>query len=151
MQLISKNDYLDLARIIVEPALKHYDKTQSTVTFPHSFATGRLTPEEIAFESFARPLWAAAYLAKEGNKEIGLRILRLIVNGTNPQSPSYWGDFVDYDHKLVDLPAISLFLYENKDLVQSYYSEEEKSQVVNWLLKANEVKAWENNWLFLPF
>lgn len=148
MRLISKDDYLNLARTIVEPALQYYDETHSTVVFPVSSFMGKLTPDEETFESFARPLWAAAYLVKDGDKDLGKRILRMIANGTNPQSSSYWGGFVDYDHKLVDLPAICLFLYENIDLVRKYYSEEEKNAVAHWILCANEVKAWENNWLF---
>ena len=147
--LLTKQNYLDLAEDLCRPLLPCFTPNESTVHLPHRFRSNNHDDEE-AIESFSRPLWGIAGLVKNGNHELGKTICTMIKNGINPDFNTYWGKLEDYSQIIVEMPAIAFFLYTNSNLLESEFSLYERQLLSEWLSQINEVKVWDNNWHFFP-
>ncbi len=101
------------------------------------------------FEGYSRLLWGIGpLLAGKTEWEGSDRIFTGLINGTNPESPFYWGEVRDGDQRIVEMAAISLTLMLNKDNLWNTFSQEQKNNIYNWLNKVNHRVFSDNNWKF---
>ena len=147
--LLTKQDYLDLAEDLCRPLLPCFTPNESTVHLPHRFRSNNRDEEE-SVECFSRPLWGMAGLVKNRDHELGKTICRMIKNGINPDFDTYWGKLEDYSQIIVEMPAIAFFLYTNSNLMDSEFTSDERQLLSEWLSQINEVKVWNGNWHFFP-
>ena len=147
--LLTKQDYLDLAADLCRPLLPCFTPNESTVHLPHRFRSNNHDDEE-AIESFSRPLWGMVGLVKNGDYELGKTICTMIKNGTNPDSDTYWGKIEDYSQIIVEMPAIAFFLFANPELVSEEFNSSERSFLADWLQQISAGKVWNGNWHFFP-
>lgn len=112
--------------------------------------TGASYPEETArFEGFSRILWGLApLLAGGGRSDLWKDHLQGIKNGTNPEHEEYWGDFRDFDQKLVETAAFGFALVLLPDACWAGLNAQEKQNVYSWLAQVNSCQAYDCNWLF---
>lgn len=102
-------------------------------------------------EAFLRQLWGVAPLASSKNKEdveLAELFVKGLIEGTNPESDSYWGKVNDYDQLLVEMASISLSLILNKDIFWDTLSTREQNNLYNWLIQINHHEVPNTNWLF---
>ena len=91
------------------------------------------------------PYWAGGGTEAESFKDIYLECVK---NGTNPESPSYWGDIKDRDQKIVELAALSCNLLMTPDVIWNRLTFDEQEQLASWLYQVNDAVVPDNNWHF---
>ncbi|BDQ51190.1 hypothetical protein EfsSVR2281_30010 [Enterococcus faecalis] len=62
-------------------------------------------------EAFLRPLWGLGPYVTQNESEYLNDFLTGIIEGTDPESSSYWGKTKDYDQLIVEMAALSTFLF----------------------------------------
>ena len=114
-------------------------------------------------EGFARmaPLWAAwvssgrpavVTLPSGDSVDLNETFKQGILNGTNPDSPGYWGHLGDYDQRIVEASDVTLSLWLLRNSVWQQSSPAEKTQICSWLLQVNGKQIYDNNYhLFIAF
>lgn len=101
------------------------------------------------FEGWSRLLWGIGPLLAGGYVWEGLSIYQEgLSNGTNPDSPFYWGDIKDFDQRIVETAAIALAMILNKKVLWEQYTETEQNRIYTWLNSVNDRTFSENNWKF---
>ena len=116
----------------------------------HLGDTGATYPQRtIGMEAFSRPLWALAPLwAGGGRADAFLPIYqRGLVNGTDPDSPEYWGDPNDYDQLFVEMAALACAILETPESVWNPLTDTEKAKLGKWLDTINHHDLPGCNWL----
>ena len=134
MNLQTKQDFTALAMRFLSPLLPLYSPGGALL---HLGDTGATYPQRtIGMEAFSRPLWALAPLwAGGGRADAFLPIYqRGLVNGTDPDSPEYWGDPNDYDQLFVEMAALACAILETPESVWNPLTDTEKAKLGNWLL-----------------
>jgi len=122
-------------------------------------APSRNGKDSDAFESFARlaPMvatWLASGRAPViddlHGKTLDLRRLvhNGIVNGTDPNAPSYWGRISDLNQRIVEAADIARTLWIVRRL--HIFSPAEIAQACAWLRQVNGRKLPDNNWHLFP-
>lgn len=99
-------------------------------------------------EALLRPLWGIFPLM--GNKPYpGFKnYLTRIINGTNPDSDSFWG-FVPYSgQRFVEMAALALGMMVAKKNFFDVMSSQEQDNLCKWLDQINDHEIQKNNWLF---
>lgn len=142
-----KSRFLEVACEMCRPIFDCYSPDASTVVLPNR-VKAHYTDEIADFECFARPLWAAAAIVRNGNRKLGKTIFSMIRNGVNPNSENYWGRMSDYDHKIVETASVAWFLYVNRTQIDDEFSDKDMKNLVEWLLQINRIQILENNWCF---
>ncbi len=148
LKLSSKKDYNELLLKIISPTFCYFDTKKAIIELPVYYAA-RYSDRVIGLETFARILWGLAYV--EGNNitdKIKKIALRMIANGTNPNHSEYWGTVLDYDQRIVEMLPISFFMYRNVVFFNEELDQNEKDNIVKWLLQINQVNVSNNNWIF---
>jgi hypothetical protein len=103
------------------------------------------------FEAFARPLWGIAPLAAGGGEFDHWELLRQgVAHGTDESHAEHWGQPVDFDHLLVDIPAVAIALLLARDALWEPQPPAAKARVCAWLNRAEQARVWPNNWRFFP-
>lgn len=83
-----------------------------------------------------------------GEKVDLVEVLRAgLLAGTDPKAPSYWGDMVDLDQKIVEAADIARLLWLTRARIWDRASDEEKAQIADWLAQADRHRVSNNNWL----
>ena len=147
MTLHTKSDFMSLARRFLDPLLPLYSAGGALV---HPGDTGATYPERtIGMEAFSRPLWALAPLWAGGGKAEEFLPLyqRGLANGSDPQSPEYWGDPKDYDQLFVEMAAIACAILETPENVWHPLTEPQKTNLARWLDTINHHELPGCNWL----
>ena len=147
MNLHTKSDFTSLARRFLDPLLPLYSAGGALV---HPGDTGATYPERtIGMEAFSRPLWALAPLWAGGGKAEEFLPLyqRGLANGSDPQSPEYWGDPHDYDQLFVEMAAIACAILETPENVWHTLTEPQKTNLTRWLDTINHHELPGCNWL----
>ncbi|PNV61557.1 hypothetical protein C0033_13315 [Clostridium sp. chh4-2] len=145
--LKSRQDLQDLAENMISCAVKQLSPQKAWLNAGESAAK---YPHKTAWtEGFLRPLFGLVPLSAGGFKT-GLwdEYLEGIKNGTDPNSPEYWGDLDGKEQKVVEMTTLGLALAMVPELVWEPLTEQEKKNLETWLLKINEVPLATNNWLF---
>ncbi len=75
-----------------------------------------------------------------------------ITNGTDPQSPGYWGRMRDNDQLVVEASDIALTLWLVRDSIWPQLPLKTRNQAAHWLLQVNGKQVRDNNWrLFIVY
>jgi hypothetical protein len=75
-------------------------------------------------------------------------IRRGLLAGTDPASPSYWGDMGKNDQRIVEAPDIARTLWLTRTRIWDRLAPGERQQIASWLLEINRAPmTYENNWL----
>lgn len=146
--LYSKEDYIKCLEKIISPLKKYYTDGCAGIKCGN---TGVHYGEDAALiEGFTRVLWGLAPLWGGGHdeKDFDEIYLKGIINGTDPESPEYWGKVEDYNQRIVESAALGLTLVLAPHKVWEPLTDVQKNNFHNWLLQINEAKAWDNNWKF---
>ncbi len=99
-------------------------------------------------EALIRPLWGIGpYWVTCKDDVLRDAYVEKLIAGTDPSSPDYWGDIVDYDQYIVEA-ALSLTLLLHKTYFWSCFSEKQQENIMVWLNKALGCKIPKNNWTF---
>lgn len=99
-------------------------------------------------EAFLRPLWGLGPYVTQNESEYLNEFLTGIIEGTDPESSSYWGKTKDYDQLIVEMAALSTFLLLNKEKTWDQLTKEQQNNLHSWLIQANENIIPPNNWHF---
>lgn len=145
--LKSRQDLQDLAENMISCAVKQFSPQKAWLNAGESAAK---YPHKTAWiEGFLRPLFGLVPLSAGGFKtDLWEDYLEGIKNGTDPDSPEYWGDLDGREQKVVEMTTLGLALAMVPELVWEPLSDKEKKNLETWLLKINEVPLAANNWLF---
>lgn len=113
-------------------------------------ATGTRFDETAAqVEGFARPLWGLAPLLAGGSKYTGAdRFVKGLVNGTDPESPEFWGYMEDIDQRMVEACPIGYTLAIAHEAFWKPLSQKERDRVEAWLGSMNNKEMPNTNWLW---
>ena len=147
MNLQTKQNFTALAMRFLSPLLPLYSPGGALL---HLGDTGATYPQRtIGMEAFSRPLWALAPLwAGGGRADAFLPIYqRGLVNGTDPDSPEYWGDPNDYDQLFVEMAALACAILETPESVWNPLTDTEKAKLGKWLDTINHHDLPGCNWL----
>jgi len=87
------------------------------------------------------------YLIHNESKELRDKYLTLIRNGTNPDSPFYWGRIVS-NQNLVENASIIVGLLLNKEKLWDALSQKEKTNFFDYIKISSAKNFHKNNWLW---
>ena len=99
-------------------------------------------------EAFLRPLWGLGPYATQNVTETLETYLQGIIAGTDPTSPSYWGDVQSYDQLIVEMASLSTFILLNKEKTWDCLTKQEQENLHRWLIQVNHCEIPPNNWHF---
>ncbi len=145
-----KSNFIDCVKTIINPLKPYYSEGMAELKYgEHSSGQSEKTQRT---EAFMRPLWGLAPLFGGGEvwEDFNEIYLKGIINGTNPKHPEYWGELESYTQEVCEAPALALSLLLAKDKLWKPLTNEEKKNLVNWLIKINDVEHVDNNWNFFP-
>jgi hypothetical protein len=97
-------------------------------------------------ETFSRMLWAAGPLCVHGHLNPEL-ISSFIAEGTDPDSPGYWGRPGLSDSRFVEMTAIA-FALKISPQVGELLDVKAKARLVDWLGSINSGEIARNNWRY---
>lgn len=107
------------------------------------------SPRVIEMEGWSRMLWGIAPLAAGGGHWEGIeRHFEGLKNGTDKDSPFYWGDIRDFDQRIVELAAIAVTLLIAPQTYWQPLSDEQKKRLAEWMIRVNKCETAKNNWVF---
>lgn len=146
-ELLTRNDFQRACTSLLLPLVPFFSPLSSCVKIG---ATGTRFDEIGAqLEGFARPLWGlAALLAGEGELDAATCWIEGLRQGTDPESPEYWGACRDTDQRMVEMCPIGFALAVAGDLFFAKCTDREKENVGNWLKAINMRQMPNTNWLW---
>ena len=150
--LNTKQDFVNLLKKTINPLKDFYTPYKAGLKLGDF---GVFYPEEIAqMEGFARVLWGLAPLwaCGESAGEFDDIYVQGIINGTDPESPEYWGEIpkVSGDQRLVEMAAMGLALILAPNKVWEPLTQKQKDNFHKWLLQINYEMTNDNNWQLFP-
>lgn len=119
-------------------------------------AGGNISYEASGLEGFARtsPLLAAWIYANGTASPSGIDLVDFvkkgILAGTDSAQAWYWGDFHDYDPRVVAAADIARTLWLTRAYIWDTLNDTEKQQITSWIDQVNRVTTVQNNWLLFP-
>ena len=98
-------------------------------------------------EGHARPLWGLAPLLAGGFEYDAAKLwVEGVINGTDPDSPEFWGNMENIDQRMVEACPIGFTLaIANKDFWDPL-TEQQKRNVGSWLDSMNDKEMPNTNW-----
>ncbi|KAF2834322.1 hypothetical protein M501DRAFT_944377 [Patellaria atrata CBS 101060] len=100
-------------------------------------------------EGYARPLWGLAPLLAGGSKYSGTqRFVNGLVNGTDPESPEFWGYMEDIDQRMVEACPIGYTLAIAGHEFWDPLTQKQKDNIETWLGSMNDKEMPNTNWLW---
>lgn len=98
-------------------------------------------------EGLSRALWGLFPLMAGGaDVPFSEKYINAIKLGTDPQSPSYWGESGPYDQRLVEMAAYGLGLALLQDTLTDRFSETELKNLHRWLNQITDAQMPDSNW-----
>lgn len=91
------------------------------------------------------PYWAGGGTGAERWKET---FLQAVKNGTDPDSPEYWGTVGQRDQKIVEMAPLACNLLLTPEVLWEKLDAREKENLSQWLYQANGAEVPDNNWHF---
>ena len=145
--LTSRADFQRACKSLLDPLVPFFSPLSSRVRVG---ATGTRFDESAAqIEGFARPLWGlAALLAGGGELDAASYWIEGLRQGTDPESPEYWGNCHDIDQRMVEMCPIGFTLAVAGDLFLAKFTDREKENVERWLRAINDKQMPNTNWLW---
>lgn len=145
---MNRNDFLDLFYKVVTPVEDKLSDHQDGLLKIGS--TGTVYSEKIRqAEGFLRMLWGYAGYYKHQPVDHNFDCLvNGIIAGTDPDSPSYWGDIDDVNQLMVEMAPLAVFILMNEESVKEKMSTQQQQNVSQWLDQINYHVPAHNNWIF---
>ncbi|MEX3018180.1 DUF2264 domain-containing protein [Kluyvera sp. STS39-E] len=98
-------------------------------------------------EGLSRALWGLfPLLAGGADVPFSDKYITAIKLGTDPQSPSYWGETGPYDQRLVEMAAYGLGLALLQNKLTDVFSEAELANLHRWLNQITDAQMPDSNW-----
>lgn len=98
-------------------------------------------------EGLSRVLWGLFPLMAAGDTTpYSDKYIAAIKQGTDPQSPGYWGETAPYDQRLVEMAAYGLGLSLLQDKLTDLFSEREIINLHAWLNQITDAQMPDSNW-----
>ncbi len=110
-----------------------------------AYSAAHYTRQTADIEYVSRLLWLAVP-AKTIHPEINHLLCQRIVDGTTPESNTFWHAAKDYDQRVVEMAAISMALVEAPEIYWTPLTEEQQANLSEWLLSSTYVALPPNNW-----
>lgn len=147
-EFVTKASYQRLLEQLVAPIRQEIVNTSEPRL--HLGESGAVYSTQRAdMEALIRPLWGLVpYWLDKEDTQLKHRYIDKILQGTDPESPEYWGDVMDYDQYIVEMPVLCLFLLLHEETWRSHQQEKGYLQVLTWLSQALDKKIPKNNWTF---
>lgn len=155
--LRSRQDAVRLLLDMIRPLRRFYSPRGALL---HVGSSGTSYSEKSArMEGWARVLWGLGPLLGADNSQLpeamqseiqhwGRLYCRGLVEGTNPESPEYWGDIVDFEQKMCEVAPLAIALCLAPSVLWDPLSDAEKHRVWAWLDGMNHCGVHPNNWRF---
>lgn len=142
--LSSQNDYRNIVVGIVDFLKPYSSKTNAGVLIN---ADNSYYNDIIARDSFSKMLWAAIPFIKGGGYNIDVEdIYRLgTINGTNPASVEYWGEYNNKAISVNVMTPVACGLLMNSENIFNLFNQSERQNIVNWLYSINSCKCQIND------
>ena len=153
----SRADYDGMVQYFQDGLLTYREPNLALVRFPGLPSNhGRLRDRVEGFSRVAPLL--AVWLRNNPNldsiranqaREI---LIEGITQGTDPQSPGYWGQMHDNDQLVVEASDIALTLWLMRDSIWPQLPLKTRNNAAQWLLQVNGKQVRDNNWhLFVVY
>ncbi len=143
-----KADYQNMLLKMLKPLTRHYLDDGSGLSLGAASAGYGNRIAEL--EGFSRVLWGlASYWAGGGTDRSLLPVYQKgLAAGTDPESPSYWGDLHTKDQRMVEMAAIAYGILMVPEKLWDPLKETEKDSLAKWLYQINLYAQADNNWHF---
>lgn len=147
-ELKTREDFAKALLNILNPLKPYYSKGGAQLKI--GYTSAHYDDESAWMEGFSRPLWGLAAFWAGGSEDAEFqRIYKNgLINGTDPDSPEYWGKCRDYDQRLVEMAALAYSMLFAPEKIWDPLSEKEKENAANWLNEINRNKCCDCNWRF---
>lgn len=146
----SRSDFQEACKAFLDPLLPHFTPGGSRVKVG-STAT-RFDEGGAQIEGYARPLWALASLVGGGYRyEAAARWQQGFINGTDPDSPEFWGEIVDLDQRMVECCCLGYTLAVAPNAFWEPLTEKQRGNITNWLGSFNAREMPNTNWCVRSF
>ncbi len=143
----TKADFQQLVRDLFEPLLPFYREQGPRIDFDEGAACFDMVASSL--EGVARPLWGIIPLTLGGGTfEHWPMIRELLIQGTDPQSDTFWGALGDVDQRSVEMAAIGLLLAVLPEQGWEPLTEPQQNNLALWLASIQDKPTSHNNWLF---
>jgi hypothetical protein len=143
--LRDRDDVVKAVTSLLDPLLAGFSEHNSTVRVGY---TGTRFDETAAqVEGFARPLWGLAALLAGGSEYAATdKFVEGLVNGTDPESPGFWGYMEDIDQRMVEACPIGFTLAVANKQFWDPLTDKQKKNVETWLGSMNGKEMPNTNW-----
>ncbi|KAL3434727.1 hypothetical protein BDV09DRAFT_204580 [Aspergillus tetrazonus] len=143
----TRTDLQDACKALLDPLIPRFTPGGSRVKIGSS--TTRFDEGGAQIEGFARPLWALAALLGGGcDYAEASRWRDGFIQGTDPESPEYWGDIEDMDQRMVEMCPIGFSLAVAPHVFWNPLTDKQKENIAKWLASINEREMPNTNWLW---
>lgn len=138
---------------LAHAALHFWDQAKRRFYRPGRFAihlhTGRHSFAGAEMEGWSRQLWSIVPLLAGGLPFADEELLCSgLAAGVDPDSPSYWGTFGDYDQRMVECAVLGVALRMIPEKIWEPLSDRTRQQVGEFLNQVNRSPVCDNNWHF---
>lgn len=141
----TRYDFQEACKSLLNPLVPHFTPGGSRVKIGSSGT--RFDEGGAQIEGYARPLWALASLLGGGCQYAeAARWQEGFINGTDPESPEFWGDIEDLDQRMVEMCPIGYTLAVAPHVFWNPLTDRQKVNVANWLGSINEREMPNTNW-----
>ncbi|KAI9923670.1 hypothetical protein ASPWEDRAFT_50160 [Aspergillus wentii DTO 134E9] len=143
----TRSDFQDACQALLDPLVSRLTPGCTRVKIGSS--TTRFDESGAQIEGFARPLWALASLVGGRHQYAeAVRWREGLINGTNPESPEFWGELEDIDQRMVEMCPIGFTLAVAPHFFWDPLTDKQKENVANWLASINAREMPNTNWLW---
>lgn len=142
----TRQDWIDGLRGLLNPALDCLDAGRAG-GFPGS--SGSFSGSaRTRLEAVVRILAGACFLARAtGSLPRAETFRRILLNGTDPGHPAYWGEVRDYDQHIVEIAGLALALGLCPESLWEPLDDDQQAQVASWIARTNAAQPVPNNWI----
>ena len=143
---MDKQYYINQLFRIINPIKKYYNG--GLVQFSrHSAWYDELAAD---MEAFARPLWGLVPYFAGGGSDSDFEKLCTngITCGTDPASPTYWGETGERDQRYVEMASIAYGMIFSPEKLWEPLSDKTRDNLVKWLWQINTHDVCDSNWRF---
>ncbi|KAF3004291.1 hypothetical protein E8E13_008621 [Curvularia kusanoi] len=145
--LRDRDDVVKAVASLLDPLLEGFSEHSSMVKVG---STGTRFDEAAAqVEGFARPLWGLAALLAGDSEYAGTdKFVQGLINGTDPESPGFWGYMEDIDQRMVESCPIGFTLAVANKQFWDPLTDKQRKNVETWLGSMNDKEMPNTNWLW---
>lgn len=141
----TRDDFQEACKALLDPLAPHFTPGNSRVKIGSS--TTRFDEGGAQIEGFARPLWALGSLLGGGGQYVeAARWREGFINGTDPESPEFWGGIEDLDQRMVEMCPVGYTLAVAPHVFWDPLTDKQKANAARWLGSINEREMPNTNW-----